>query len=217
MRKMLLTTAATAASLGLAVAAQAATVTFTGTVGAANETGFISDPAIQGQDFTITMDFDENAVIGDGINSLDSAFSDLQIMIGDASNGADFLTAQLINVSANASAGAQDQLSFDFVVEDDPLAGNYSIDFTFMNGLINAGDTLGDIIGDDGTMGTIAEFLCAHFAFNLGGFKYDGMLDDDGINVDDDSNVIPLPGAAVFMLSGLAAAGAGAARRRRTA
>ncbi len=172
-----------------------------------------SDPAIAGADFTITMDYDEDAVVGDGITFLADFFSNVRLSIGTESNTTDFVSAQLLNTSS----AADDQLSFDFIVENDPLAGNYSIDFTFLSSLITAGQTLGDIIGEDGMMGTISQFLCAHFLFNVGDAKYDGTLVEGGIEIVDNVDVIPLPGAAVFMLSGLAAAGATAARRRRAA
>ena len=206
MRK-LLTLAASAAALTTASVASAAIVpvTFTGDVGAVStpgNTSISSSPiGAGGQDFTITLDYDDVA----------DAVTGATIMIGSDTDDAEIIRASVINVPSSANPGALDTLEFDLISTDGSLPGNFSLDFEFFNTALDSesvGSALSVLANDMGAL------ICSHIMFNFGGFKYEGTLAEGGITFDP-ANPIPLPGAAVFMLSGLAAAGV--ARRRRAA
>ena len=205
MRKLLTIAASTVALTGASIASAAVVdVTFSGTTGAVStpgNTSIDSSPiGAGGGDFTITLQYDDEAdeIVG------------AMIMIDDANDDAEIIRASVINVdSATASAGALDTLEFDLVSTNGDLPGNFSLDFEFFNTALDD-DSLGGALAALGDMGSI---ICSHIMFNFGGFKYEGTLDSvNGNPFNPAGPEIPLPGAAVFMLSGLAAAGV--ARRR---
>lgn len=206
MRKLITIAASTVALTGASIASAAIVdVTFTGTTGAVSQGSNTSIPASPigagGNDFTITLNYDDVAdeIIG------------ATIMIDSDSDDAEIIRASVLNVDAGtSSASALDVLGIDLVSTSGDLAGNFSLDFEFFNTALND-ESLGGALAALGDMGSI---ICSHIMFNFGGFKYEGVLDEDGITIENPiDGVIPLPGAAVFMLSGLAAAGV--ARRRR--
>ncbi|WP_156032301.1 hypothetical protein [Parvularcula oceani] len=215
MRKLMLTSVAAVATMGLGVAAQAATVTFNGTVGAEatppNGTPIpgVVDPMVGGEDFQIQLDIDEDGTVGPNGDFTD-ALNGAMVTIGGADGDPEYSQAFLIDVPSSASDYAMDQVTFNLVSTEGELAGNFSIGLTFANDVIDGDFPLRDMLTN------LSQYVTAHFVFNFGGFKYDGTLDDGGVVVEP-IDPIPLPGAAVFMLSGLAAAGAATARRRKTA
>ena len=201
MRKLLTLAASAAALTGASVASAAIVpVSFTGDVGAVSQgaaTSIDSSPiGAGGQMFTVTLDYDDVAdeIVG------------ATIMIGDDTDDAEIIRASVIDVDS-VNAGALDSLSLDLVSTEGSLPGNFSLDFDFFNTALND-ESLGGALMALDDMGAL---ICSHIVFNFGGFKYEGTLAEGGIvigNIDP----IPLPGAAIFMLSGLAAAGV--ARRR---
>lgn len=205
MRKLLTLAASTVALTGASIASAAVVdVTFTGTTGAVSSPGNTSIPASPigagGNDFTITLNYDDVAdqIVG------------ATIVIDEDSDDAEIIRASVLNVDAGtSSASALDMLEIDLVSTNGDLAGNFSLDFEFFNTALND-ESLGGALAALGDMGSI---ICSHIMFNFGGFKFEGTLDADGIVIENPVGEIPLPGAAVFMLSGLAAAGV--ARRRR--
>ena len=205
MRKLLTIAASAVALTGLSVAS-ADTVTFTGTLGmleTGNTAPGATNPVGMGGDmFTITLDYDAGGV------------NEAVLMIGDASDDAEIIRASVIDVdSGTANANALDMLSIDFVSTEGDLPGNFSIDFEFFNTLLT-GESVADALDALRISDNMGAIVCSHFMFNFGGFKFDGTLDEGGITFNPVGEV-PVPGAAVLMLSGLAAAGV--ARRRRQA
>lgn len=205
MRKFLSTAAAAATLIGFSAASAAiAPVTFTGQVGAqssSSTTSTMTSPiGAGGQAFSITLDYN------DVTDTIDGA----TIVIGTDSDDQEIIRASVLNIPSSADAGALDNLSFTLVSTDGSLPGNTTLSFDFFNTALDD-DTLGGALAALNDMGAL---ICSHIAFNFGGFKYDGTLSENGITFNPVGEV-PLPGAALFMLSGLAAAGV--ARRRRQA
>ena len=203
MRKLLTLAASTVALAGVS-AASAATIQFTGTLGAvdtaANQPDGATNPVMGGDAFTITLDYD-----GDSINSA-------MIMIGSNTDDAEIIRADVIDVdSATANANALDSLSIDLVSTDGSLPGNFDLDFQFFNSVLGS-ESIGSALDALRMADDMGMLVCSHFMFNFGGFKYEGQ---EVVIVENPAGEIPVPGAAVLMISGLAAAGV--ARRRRQA
>ena len=202
MRK-LLTLAASSAALIVSGSALAETVTFSGTLGmvstAANQPAGATNPVGAGNEsFTITLDYDD-----DSVNSA-------VITIGGDTDDAEVIRASVLDIASTANPNALDQLDITLVSTDGSLPGNFNIGFEFFNTALDS-DSLIDAFAALGDMGML---VCSHFMFDFGGFKFEGTLDEGGITFNPVGEV-PLPGAAIFMLSGLAAAGV--ARRTRKA
>ena len=203
MRKLLTLAASSAALIGVAGAVP---LTFTGTLDqvatAENQPTGATDPVgMSGESFTITLDYDEAS----------DSFTSAMIMIGDATDDAEIIRASIIDVnSATANPNALDELEIDLVSTNGALPGNFDLDFEFFNTAFMDDSLRGAITAlTDQNLGAL---VCSHIMFNFGGFKYEGTLSEGGITFNP-VDPIPVPGAAVLMLSGLAAAGV--ARRRR--
>ena len=217
MRKILATGAAALTALGLS-AASAATVpvTFMGSFGAvANGTTApgATDPGVAGAMFQIVLDYDDVADQLTGAMIMIDADGDGDF--DDASDMFERYTATVVDAPSGSSPNAIDSLSIDLNSFDGAAAGAHSLRFEFFNTVLNS-ESLGDALTALGSADDMGMLICSHIMFNFGGFKYEGILADGGIVIGN-ADPIPLPGAAVFMISGLAAAGAVSRRRKAAA
>ena len=216
MRKQLLGGIAAVATLGFASAqAEIVPVQFVGTfstsdMDAMNMAPGATDPNFDGLNFQITLNYDTDtdelagAMIGVDTNS-DGTF--------DASDMFEFFDALVIDAPAGSDANAIDVLDIELASYTGAAAGAHNIRFEFFNTFLDS-DSLGDAFAALAEADDMSMLICSHFLFNFGGFKYTGELTGN-ITFPLDPDPIPVPGAAVLMLSGLAAAGAATARRRR--
>ena len=217
MRKQLLAGIAAVATLGMASAqAEIIPVTFTG-VFSTSDNGNIApgatDPGVGGLNFQIVLNYDDDA------DDLSGAMIAIDLnndgVFDDATDMFEFFDATVINAPDTADANAIDVLDIELASYNGVAAGAHNIRFEFFNTFLST-DSLGDAFMALDNAADMSMVICQHFLFNFGGFKYTGELTGN-IVVGNPLDPVPVPGAAVFMLSGLAAAGAAAARRRRAA
>ena len=218
MRKQLLAGIAAVSTLGLASAqAEIVPVTFGGVFSTADNGNIApgaTDPGVGGLNFQITLNYDTDT------DDLDGAMIAIDLngdgVFDDATDMFEFFDATVINAPAGSDANAIDVLDIDLASFNGVAAGEHEIRFEFFNTFLET-SSLGDAFEALDNAADMSMLICSHFLFNFGGFKYTGELttgiDFGGGNLDP----VPVPGAAVFMLSGLAAAGAAATRRRRAA
>ena len=216
MRKQLLGGIAAIATLGMASAqADIVPVTFTGefsSVENGNTAPGATDPNIGGLGFQITLSYDDvtdeltGAMIGIDIND-DGVFDDATDMF-------EFFDATVIDAPAGSSANAIDVLDIELASFDGAAAGAHNIRFEYFNTFFDS-NSLSDAFDAIDMASDMSMLICSHFMFNFGGFKYTGELTGGIVVGNPIDSPIPVPGAAVLMLSGLAAAGAAGARRRR--
>ena len=213
MRKQLLAGIAAAATMGMASAqADIIPVTFNGVFSTSSETGNATspgatDPMLGGLNFEITLSYDdETDMLTGAMIAIDTDGDDLTDMF-------EFFDATVIDAPSDASPNAIDVLDIELASFDGAAAGAHNIRFEYFNTMFDS-NSLGDAFRAIDAAEDMSMLICSHFMFNFGGFKYTGELTGD-IIVGDNLDPIPVPGAAVLMLSGLAAAGAATARRRR--
>ncbi|WP_183819174.1 hypothetical protein [Parvularcula dongshanensis] len=214
-----MSTAGVVASLGLA-AASASTVTVSGTLdegmpsnGPGLEGATPADPGYAFSNFSIVLDVDDDAVAdSQGVFAAGTVNSALISVAAGGEGAAEYMFTKVVDIASDPSSQAMDELNFELVSSTGDAAGdligNFHISFMFMNDMLNDGTM-------SGALDALGSYVAAHLLFEFGGYGYYGMVDD--VTVVTPANPIPLPGAAVFMLSGLAAAGATTARRRRNA
>ena len=215
MRKQLLGGIAAIATLGMASAqAEIIPVTFVGefsSVENGNTSPGATDPNVGGLSFQITLNYDDDtddlagAMIAIDLND-DGVFDDATDMF-------EFFDATVIDAPAGSSPNAIDVLDIELASFDGAAAGAHNIRFEYFNTFFDS-SSLGDAFEAIDMASDMSMLICSHFMFNFGGFKYTGELTGE-IIVGNPIDPIPVPGAAVLMLSGLAAAGAAGARRRR--
>ena len=132
----------------------------------------------------------------------------------NASDMFEFFDATVIDAPAGSDANAIDVLDIELASYSGAAAGAHNVRFEFFNTFFDS-SSLGDAFTALDMADDMSMLICSHFMFNFGGFKYTGTMTGEIVVGNPDDLAVPIPGAAIFMLSGLAAAGAATARRRR--
>lgn len=229
MRNIMLASASALAAIGLTASAHAASVTFTGTVDGRvgpdvpPPGATAPDPELTGSTFTVVLAFDPFTLLdGDPATNLgNEVFQDPEITStitfdsGDA-DPLEFVMGTAFDFPDDAPDALLDELSFDMFSYEGANVGNFTGELGFENGTFEGAFFLGELLSQAALTGSDSALVTAFFDFNIGGYVYKGLVNMNDIIVNP-ANPIPIPGAGVLMLSGLAAAGVTASRKKKKA